>query len=267
VSPQIVTTTGPKGETGVGAATQDSIDAAVKNKQPLPGATTGQPAGSVGGMEYNVAAYNRDLASASTFKNNINPIEQSIGLLEKLGSKSTGPGKDEWNTIKQAMSNLPGIGDTFDNIFPADQTTNYQELRKYLQGIVNTSPLASESDKRYAGAVNGLPNTGISTEADTALLKSAYRLMKADAAFPLYTVNKGGDQQKYLENKAKMQQNIDVDPFEYGRTPQQQAAIFQQKQADLKSSDPVKKQAAVKWLNSYAFGKKAGVVPDASGGQ
>jgi hypothetical protein len=115
-------------------------------------------------------ARNRSL----NYQQEVNPLEQAIPALEKLGTKGTGPGTDSINHLKSfVLSNVPGAD--FKGL--KDDVATYDKAKKYLTDFVNQNGNSGTNDK-LAAAFAGSPSTTISNAAAVDVAKTALALRR-----------------------------------------------------------------------------------------
>lgn len=115
-------------------------------------------------------ARNRSL----NYQQEINPLEQAIPALEKLGTKGTGPGTESINHLKSfVLSNVPGAD--FKGL--KDDVATYDKAKKYLTDFVNQNGNSGTNDK-LAAAFAGNPSVNISNAAAVDVAKTALALRR-----------------------------------------------------------------------------------------
>lgn len=115
-------------------------------------------------------ARNRSL----NYQAEVNPLEQAIPALEKLGTKGTGPGTDSINHLKSfVLSNVPGAD--FKGL--KDDVATYDKAKKYLTDFVNQNGNSGTNDK-LAAAFAGNPSVNISNAAAVDVAKTALALRR-----------------------------------------------------------------------------------------
>ncbi len=108
------------------------------------------------------------------YQSEVNPLEQAIPALEKLGTKGTGPGTDSINHLKSfVLSNVPGAD--FKGL--KDDVATYDKAKKYLTDFVNQNGNSGTNDK-LAAAFAGSPSTTISNAAAVDVAKTALALRR-----------------------------------------------------------------------------------------
>jgi hypothetical protein len=112
--------------------------------------------------------------AAPNYQQEVNPLEQAIPALEKLGTKGTGPGTDSINHLKSfVLSNVPGAD--FKGL--KDDVATYDKAKKYLTDFVNQNGNSGTNDK-LAAAFAGSPSTTISNAAAVDVAKTALALRR-----------------------------------------------------------------------------------------
>lgn len=115
-------------------------------------------------------ARNRSL----NYQQEVNPLEQAIPALEKLGTKGTGPGTESLNHLKSfVLSNVPGA----DFKGMKDEVATYDKAKKYLTDFVNQNGNSGTNDK-LAAAFAGNPSVNISNAAAVDVAKTALALRR-----------------------------------------------------------------------------------------
>jgi len=115
-------------------------------------------------------ARNRSL----NYQQEVNPLEQAIPALEKLGTKGTGPGTESINHLKSfVLSNVPGAD--FKGL--KDDVATYDKAKKYLTDFVNQNGNSGTNDK-LAAAFAGNPSVNISNAAAVDVAKTALALRR-----------------------------------------------------------------------------------------
>ena len=115
-------------------------------------------------------ARNRSL----NYQAEVNPLEQAIPALEKLGTKGTGPGTESINHLKSfVLSNVPGAD--FKGL--KDDVATYDKAKKYLTDFVNQNGNSGTNDK-LAAAFAGNPSANISNAAAVDVAKTALALRR-----------------------------------------------------------------------------------------
>lgn len=115
-------------------------------------------------------ARNRSL----NYQAEVNPLEQAIPALEKLGTKGTGPGTESINHLKSfVLSNVPGAD--FKGL--KDDVATYDKAKKYLTDFVNQNGNSGTNDK-LAAAFAGNPSVNISNAAAVDVAKTALALRR-----------------------------------------------------------------------------------------
>ena len=173
--PRLPTPGAGGGGTGGGATTA----------QPPPQQTAGGqggrlPTGLAPGATQPIEAANADWAKASsatsTYAQRSFPLNQAIALAQS-GDLKTGPGAETVNNVKAYLqTRLATLGIDAQTL----ETSKMQELTKYLQQTVNTSPLAGQSDARLASAISGNPSAHMNNLALVDTLKAAQAIMRME---------------------------------------------------------------------------------------
>lgn len=108
------------------------------------------------------------------YQQEVNPLEQAIPALEKLGTKGTGPGTESLNHLKSfVLSNVPGAD--FKDL--KDNVATYDKAKKYLTDFVNQNGNSGTNDK-LAAAFAGNPSVNISNAAAVDVAKTALTLRR-----------------------------------------------------------------------------------------
>lgn len=158
----------------------EGFDAAQQPRGPITGLAPGErEARTITG-----AASGTQLAQAREAANNyqreVFPLEQAIPLLDKLGTKGTGPGTETINHLKSfILSNVPGV--TEDSFKGLSDVAAYDKAKKYLTDFVNQTGSSGTNDK-LAAAFAGNPSVGISNAAAADVAKAALALRKMKQA-------------------------------------------------------------------------------------
>lgn len=164
----------------------------------------------------NVAGAGSGKALADARERNINyqaevaPLEQAIPLLEKLGTKGTGPGTEAINHLKSfVLSNVPGAD--FKGL--KDDVAAYDKAKKYLTDYVNQNGNSGTNDK-LAAAFAGNPSVNISNAAATDVAKTALTLRRYKAAQQTAFDTSGKPDGDYAKEAGKWAR--EHDPRAYG---------------------------------------------------
>lgn len=130
-----------------------------------------QAAEQTGGSSGKMLAADRE--AAATYNARTFPLQQAIPLMEKLGTKGTGPGTETINHIKSfLLSNAPWVTEK-----QLSDVNSYDKANKYMVDYVNRTGSTGTNDK-LAAAFAGNPSVHISNAAATDVLKSALSLEK-----------------------------------------------------------------------------------------
>ncbi len=117
--------------------------------------------------------------SASNFTERTFPLAQAIPIMERLGTKGTGPGTETINHVKSfLLSNLPGFTD---KLWNEENISDVDKVNKYMTQYVRQNGDTGTNDK-LAAAFAGNPSIHISNAAATDVLKSAYALERMKKA-------------------------------------------------------------------------------------
>lgn len=151
-------------------------------------------------------ARNRSL----NYQQEVNPLEQAIPALEKLGTKGTGPGTDSINHLKSfVLSNVPGAD--FKGL--KDEVATYDKAKKYLTDFVNQNGNSGTNDK-LAAAFAGNPSVNISNAAAVDVAKTALTLRRFKQAQLLAFENSGKPDADFAKEAGKFAR--EHDPRAYG---------------------------------------------------
>src|SRR5690606_14223531 len=91
--------------------------------------TSALPPGSEKALEGSVAAYNQAVENGGNYAVRVNPLRQSIPILEKMKTTDTGPISERINELKSAAQSL-GAGPLL-GIDP-EKIRDFNELKKYF---------------------------------------------------------------------------------------------------------------------------------------
>jgi hypothetical protein len=173
--------------------------------------------------------------TAANFQREIFPLAQAIPLLEKLGTKGTGPGTETLNHMKSfLLSNIPGLSER-DPGFASVPT--YDKAKKYLVDVVNQSGNIGTNDK-LAATFAGNPSVNISNAATVDVAKSLLALKRMQQAAYLEFENKGLPDHQFSKWMARRVNEID--PRAFGTDMMSDDA--KKKLLDKLNKDPVEKQ-------------------------
>lgn len=151
-------------------------------------------------------ARNRSL----NYQQEVNPLEQAIPALEKLGTKGTGPGTESINHIKSfVLSNVPGAD--FKGL--KDDVATYDKAKKYLTDFVNQNGNSGTNDK-LAAAFAGNPSVNISNAAAVDVAKTALALRRFKQAQLVAFESSGKPDADFAKEAGRFAR--DHDPRAYG---------------------------------------------------
>lgn len=186
---------------------------------------------------------NTDQANERNYQADVIPLEKARDALVQLGTRGTGPGKEQLNEIQSFLISQ--------GILPASESVkNFDEARKYLVQYARSVGDTGTNDK-LAAAFAGNPSTGISNAAAVDVVKTALalrRLQNARVQAFAATNEPPANYAKWAVNWASNQ-----DPVAYGfdmMSPQARNAYYQ----GLK---PAQKQ---KFLSSLQMATQLGLV-------
>lgn len=144
------------------------------------------------------------------YQQEVNPLEQAIPALEKLGTKGTGPGTESINHLKSfVLSNVPGAD--FKGL--KDDVATYDKAKKYLTDFVNQNGNSGTNDK-LAAAFAGNPSVNISNAAAVDVAKTALALRRFKQAQLIAFEKSGKPDVEYSKEAGKFAR--EHDPRAYG---------------------------------------------------
>lgn len=158
------------------------------------------------------------------YRQEVNPLEQAIPLLEKLGTKGSGPGTDEINHLKSfVLSNVPGAN--FDGL--KDDVATFDKAKKYMVDWVNQNGNSGTNDK-LAASFAGNPSVSISNAAASDVSKTALTLRRYKEAQLVDFEKSGKPDESYAKEAGKWAR--EHDPRAYGfdlMTPDQRKKVIE----------------------------------------
>ena len=188
----------------------------------------------------NQGVYDQESAAANSYKERVQPLEQAIPALDRLGKAGIGPGTSELNAVKTFLISLPpdmqkAIGaDKID----INKITDYTEAEKYLKAYANAASSGGTND-RMAQTIASNPNMSMA-QAPAALIAKVTL----------------GTERMRMAQYQQFQEEANQHP---GDPRYQPAAFPQWKAAHAKDQDPrayvfdmMPKEAQVKLLNSMS---------------
>ncbi len=151
----------------------------------------------------------RERVRSASFQREVFPLEQAIPLMEKLGTKGTGPGTETINNLKSfVLSNVPGVKESDFNGTVAD----YDKAHKYLTDFVNMNSAGGTND-RLAAAFAGNPSMKISNAAAVDVAKAALSLRRMQQAQYLEFEKQGLPASQFSKWVAKRTNDLDARAF------------------------------------------------------
>jgi hypothetical protein len=239
----------PKGLPGAGNQTMGTPAQAMRaattppqNPAMPPGVVTALQPSTQKQMDASASQMGQDAQAASDYRNRIQPLENVIPLLEKLGPRGTGIGSE----LKAQLAKIGvtfGAGDSDAKI--------YDETRKYmLQDAMRNGEIGT-NDKLVA-TTSSNPNMDLVQGANVDLAKAALAQRRIKQVQVLEAQRQGVDPGQYQDWAT--QWNTSQDPRAYivdHMTPKARGQMLDQVEANLKSNDPNAVAQAKQFLESY----------------
>lgn len=201
-----------QGEPGIGGAPQSTTTA---NANRAGTVTTGLPAYAGPSIE----AKTRDQTAMSNYSTDVEPIRQSLDIVEELrkkyGEGFLGEGtetRNRWKSAIQAVS--PSLAKTLG--IDVDTVADYDKLKKYLTNVTmsRATSFGAHSDQQLATAASGTPNVKVTDLAVPDLLRMQLALKRSEYAQVQQSVARGGNAgEEYLNEKSKWPSQNDPRAF------------------------------------------------------
>lgn len=177
-------------------------------------------------------------ARAANYGNDIYPMTQALGALERLGPQGTGPGTEPLNTFKSFLVSvgadwLPGVD--------VAKIKDYDEARKYLTQAAGSAAtrFGHGTDQALATSLTASPNTHISNLAAKDLTKATIGLRRMEHAMITAADAAGIPEGQYAKWSAQFGGKVDPRAFMVDLyTPEQFAKLNK----DLKPGSPERKR-------------------------
>ena len=186
-------------------------------------------------------------ALASTAEGAPTRIYQLQTALQALQGIKTGPGQEQWNQFKTAVSNLPGVGGVIDT----SKVKDFDEFKKVMTqyALQQSGAAGAGTDAKLAAAISGNPNAGISGLANDQILRMNIGLESLQQAKNQAWQQSGMQPSDY--QKWSAQWNANVDPRVFVASQMSDGDL----QKMYKGLSPADKQ---KFNQTWAIAEKAG---------
>ncbi|WFU26318.1 hypothetical protein QA649_08950 [Bradyrhizobium sp. CB1717] len=158
-------------------------------------------------------SYNEAMTNAGRYAQRINPLRQSIPILERMRPEDIGPLSDRWNEVKSTAQSL-GAG-KLAGIDP-EKIKDYNELKKYFTQYASqaAATLGPKTNDGLATAVTSNPNVHMDKLSATELAKVALGIerMQQAAALEFNDLVQAGKAQPGTFNRFMLQWATKQDP-------------------------------------------------------